>query len=137
VLVMAAELLDMEFPDHICVERVAAHDTPDYDIQAHFFATNCALDGVRRMHEEGQEVCILVHCYAGISRSVTAVVAYLMTHLNFSTSEALQLVQSRRKGALPNLGFMVQLGQLELRIREASNQGNDSRGLGDHLQPPA
>jgi predicted protein tyrosine phosphatase len=125
VLVMAVELADFQFPDHICVERIAAYDLPDYEIHADFPVSNSVLDSVRQKYERGESVCILVHCYAGISRSVTVVVAYLMTYLCMSASEALLLVQSRRKGASPNDGFLGQLAGLELRMRAVPSQPPD------------
>lgn len=53
---------------------------------------------------------VLVHCQAGVSRSVAVVMAYLM-HLwpNFNVIRALEFVQARRPVAGPNLHFLGQL----------------------------
>lgn len=45
--------------------------------------------------------CVLVHCGAGKSRSVSVVVAYLCRYAGMSLSEALALVKERRPGACP------------------------------------
>lgn len=44
---------------------------------------------------------ILVHCHAGVSRSVSLVCAYLM-YTGFSWDEALQFVRERRPQAFPH-----------------------------------
>jgi atypical dual specificity phosphatase len=57
-------------------------------------------------------VC-LVHCQAGISRSVTFVLAYLMARKNLTLCEAFQLVKGVRPCAGPNIGYWRQLMALE------------------------
>lgn len=48
---------------------------------------------------------VLVHCYAGISRSATIVIAYLMSEKQMSLPDAFKLVKSKRIVAFPNPGF--------------------------------
>uniref|UniRef100_A0A1I7VPR1 protein-tyrosine-phosphatase n=1 Tax=Loa loa TaxID=7209 RepID=A0A1I7VPR1_LOALO len=52
---------------------------------------------------------ILVHCEAGVSRSVFVVAAYLMQKLQWSSSKAIEYIQRIRPIALPNDGFVQQL----------------------------
>ncbi|XP_031477876.1 dual specificity protein phosphatase 1-like isoform X2 [Nymphaea colorata] len=56
---------------------------------------------------------VLVHCFAGRSRSVTIVLAYLMKNRNMSLSEALGHVKSKRPQIAPNEGFILQLQNFE------------------------
>ncbi|KAL5541667.1 hypothetical protein UlMin_009377 [Ulmus minor] len=65
--------------------------------------------------DEGKRAggCVLVHCFAGISRSVTVVVAYLMRKYRMTVSQALEYVRSRRSKASPNAGFIRQLQEFE------------------------
>lgn len=56
---------------------------------------------------------VLVHCFAGRSRSVTIVVAYLMFKRGMSLSEALQYVRMKRPMISPNSGFKLQLQEYE------------------------
>ncbi|KAI3642104.1 hypothetical protein MP228_011659 [Amoeboaphelidium protococcarum] len=52
---------------------------------------------------------VLVNCYAGVSRSVSLVIAHLITVHDMDYDGALSLVRSKRKQALPNTGFQLQL----------------------------
>jgi dual specificity phosphatase 12 len=47
---------------------------------------------------------ILIHCYAGISRSATVLIAYLMRKLEIGVREAMDMVQRRRWQIYPNNG---------------------------------
>jgi dual specificity phosphatase 12 len=63
---------------------------------------------------------VLVHCDQGVSRSATAVVAYLMRKHHATLSDALTMVQKKRK-VKPNPNFMDQLQvweQVEYQIWE-------------------
>eukprot|EP00210_Caulerpa_lentillifera_P009424 g8985.t1 len=53
--------------------------------------------------------CLLVHCYAGVSRSPTICIAYLMWKENFTVGPAYSVVQQARTVAQPNDGFKKQL----------------------------
>jgi len=52
---------------------------------------------------------VVVHCHAGISRSATAVIAYLMKSSRMTLNEAMKFVQTRRHVVCPNFSFMGQL----------------------------
>lgn len=59
------------------------------------------------------ESTVLVHCNAGISRSVSIVTAYLMSSNSWSLEKALEVVKTARPKARPNEGFMKQLKMYE------------------------
>ncbi|KAN0118162.1 hypothetical protein V8E52_005423 [Russula decolorans] len=54
-----------------------------------------------------------VHCKAGKSRSVTAVMAYLIHANHWTLSRAYTFVLERRKGISPNIGFVSELMNFE------------------------
>lgn len=55
---------------------------------------------------------VLVHCNAGVSRSASVVIAYLIMMCSYSFDEAYDLVKSKRKCVRPNDGFLRQLKKL-------------------------
>lgn len=67
---------------------------------------------------------ILIHCHAGISRSVSILAAYLILCKNMSTQQSLEYIKSKREVAKPNIGFIKQLLRLEREHRNspASNR---------------
>jgi dual specificity phosphatase 12 len=60
-----------------------------------------------------REQPVLVHCRAGVSRSASVVMAYLMTFQGFTLHDAFFLVRSRRSCVSPNIGFMEKLCDYE------------------------
>ena len=60
----------------------------------------------RGMQDEGN---VLVHCWAGISRSASCVIAYLMKYKGLSLADATNLARERRKQVCPNSQFCKDL----------------------------
>jgi protein-tyrosine phosphatase len=83
--------------DGICYEE---HDA----IVRRFDAAAAQLDAWIR---EGKRV--LVHCFAGVSRSVTAAIWYLMRYQGLSWDDALALIREQRTVANPNIRFEIPL----------------------------
>ena len=66
---------------------------------------------------------ILVHCLAGISRSVTVTVAYLMQKEQMTLNQAYDHVKRCKPNISPNFNFMGQLLDFEKAL-----SGNDTQG---------
>jgi hypothetical protein len=86
-------------------------DGPTEGCLDRFEQTAVLLEG---WHGQGKRV--LVHCYAGVSRSVSAVIYYLMRTQGLSYEEALARIQTKRPEAFPNPGFVVALCRHEGRV---------------------
>ncbi|EAT34447.1 AAEL013312-PA, partial [Aedes aegypti] len=86
------------------VKYIQASDVPREDLIKHFEDTN---NFIRESLEEERNV--LVHCYFGVSRSATIVIAYIMNKYKLSYDAALQRVKSKRRFVMPNPGFINQL----------------------------
>ena len=76
------------------------------------FTEACAWLRERRKRNEP----VLIHCYAGISRSVTLTTAHLMDYKGLSLYKALAHVVECRPIACPNNGFLRQLVELEAEL---------------------
>lgn len=60
---------------------------------------------------------VLVHCRAGISRSVTIAAAYILQKNKCTSHDAIMKIRESRPIAWPNHGFRGALEQLEVRLR--------------------
>mmetsp|Transcript_13884 Transcript_13884/g.39502 ORF Transcript_13884/g.39502 Transcript_13884/m.39502 type:complete len:186 (-) Transcript_13884:43-600(-) len=63
--------------------------------------------------DEWKEKRVLVHCTAGISRSATIVIGYMMHSLGYSLPRAYYEVKKRRYIVTPNDGFFQKLQALD------------------------
>lgn len=82
---------------------------------------------------------VLVHCIAGISRSSSGLIAYMIKYLGFSFEDALRHCQSRRSIINPNEGFVEQLKIYEASIKDnpfADDQSSDPQTSNSQLEPP-
>lgn len=61
---------------------------------------------------------VLVHCFAGISRSASTVIAYFMATRKMTFLEAFNYVKKRRPIIFPNFGFQRQLIEFENKLAQ-------------------
>ena len=62
--------------------------------------------------------CVFVHCHAGISRSATISISYIMKTMNVGLTRAYDFVKQKRPCISPNLNFMGQLLEFEKKLNE-------------------
>ncbi|XP_028055604.1 dual specificity protein phosphatase 12-like [Camellia sinensis] len=68
------------------------------------------LDFIEESRKEGS---VLVHCFAGVSRSAAIITAYLMRTEQLSQKDALESLQQSCEFVCPNDGFLEQLNMFE------------------------
>ncbi|KFM79889.1 Dual specificity protein phosphatase 16, partial [Stegodyphus mimosarum] len=91
--------------------RIPVIDNYSEKLLPHFPKAFQFLDKVK---ESGGSV--LVHCLAGISRSATVAIAYVMKTLKMSSDEAYRYVKAKRATISPNFNFLGQLLEYEKQL---------------------
>ncbi|KAK6102923.1 Dual specificity phosphatase catalytic domain family protein [Brugia pahangi] len=102
--------------------RIPISDTYQAKLLPHFEDAFKFLD---KVCERGSVA--LVHCLAGISRSPTLAIAYMMRRNNWTSEQAYRYVKERRPSISPNFNFMGQLLEYEARLREKNNLNLSSK----------
>ncbi|CAJ0575341.1 unnamed protein product, partial [Mesorhabditis spiculigera] len=92
--------------------RIRVDDNPYAPLSAYF---DSAADKIRSVADRGGRT--LVHCMAGVSRSATLCMVYLMKHEKMTLRQAYNHVKSRRPVVRPNVGFWKQMVEYEKRLR--------------------
>ncbi|CAA7261130.1 unnamed protein product [Cyclocybe aegerita] len=101
--------------DNVTYHRLGLNDSALSSISSTIDAATKIIDDA--LKSKGGSGRILVHCSAGVSRSPTVVVGYLMKRREMSLREALGLVLCARPQVSPNHGFLQQLKDLEVELR--------------------
>ena len=121
--------------DKVRYLEVNIWDTPSANIYEHFKAAIEFIDEARQRNER-----VLSHCAAGISRSTSIVLAYLVARENMTLRDAYLHVKGIRSIVQPNCGFVKQLIQFEKEVRGSNSVllPNDHRasyfGLNDLIR---
>lgn len=103
--------------------KVESHFFPMYDNEKQKIIETC--EKVYDIIEKNPDKKILVHCYAGISRSVACVCYYLIRSKKINFWESLKLIRESRIQAHPNEGFIDQLVIYYLNSLNGINGGKD------------
>lgn len=117
-------------------KNIAIDDNARENISTHF---DEAINFIEEVNSRGGRV--LVHCHAGISRSATICIAYLMRQRGYSLDEAYEYTKKRRSAISPNFNFLGQLLAFERELNEQremtnNNNNNNSRPTSARRLPP-
>ncbi|KAK6166320.1 hypothetical protein SNE40_023045 [Patella caerulea] len=108
----AASFVDNIFSDKLTYKNFNIYDRPETDITVYF-------DEAHTFIEKGRKSgCVLVHCNAGVSRAATLVISYLMKFNKMNFQEAYDYLKEKRPAIRPNDGFVHQLKQYEIHLKE-------------------
>lgn len=96
------------FPNDFKYLNLDILDSEKVNIRQYFEQTNKFIDDAIKNNGS-----VLVHCHAGISRSSTILMAYIMNSQKMSVDKVLDLLKSKRDKVNPNAGFIEQLREYE------------------------
>ncbi|XP_041123513.1 dual specificity protein phosphatase 5-like [Polyodon spathula] len=105
-----------QFKGQFHYKWIPVEDSHMADISSHFQEAIDFIDCVRQVGGK-----VLVHCEAGISRSPTICMAYIMKTKRLSLEEAFDFIKQRRGLISPNFGFMGQLLQFESEVLSSTS----------------
>lgn len=109
----ASELPDTPLPNdrEVAYYKVDVEDRPNADLLSHM---DFVADMIEEVRCAGGKT--LVHCVAGVSRSASLCLAYLIKHERMPLRKAFAHLRSRRPSIRPNTGFFTQLIEFERRL---------------------
>ena len=117
VLTVAAGTGLRYHPDAVAShDMIPAMDVDYYDMTKHYDRCHDFIDKNRKFTN------VLVHCWAGVSRSATIVITYLMKKYDFSFDESHSFVKKKRKQIYPNPGFVRQMRSYDTQLRLKRNK---------------
>lgn len=98
--------------------------------------TQC-FDQVYEFIEENRKTTnVVVHCAAGVSRSVALAISYIMRKYGYDFDTALLMVRNRRKVASPNYGFQKQLRSYYDQLHSKPKDKPEKPVESDHVDKP-
>lgn len=105
----ACKQLQNFYPDDFTYLKINAMDDVKYDIRKDFEASSNFIARVEKT--KGR---VLVHCIAGVSRSVCCVLMHLMRHHDVCLNQAYRHIKDVRPFIHPNEAFMYQMAMFEV-----------------------
>jgi protein-tyrosine phosphatase len=133
-VLVCAKHLDQHHPDDFIYKQFHIMDAPSENILQYFDSANEFIESAGK---------VFVHCMAGVSRSASFVIAYLMWKEKFEFNTAYQLVKSKRHIIYPNVGFVRQLKTFETYLKSkdsfikdnsSSNKKNKKKKIKERLK---
>lgn len=110
LVVNVATGIEVDFHEGIKYLNLPILDTPESNLLA---ILDAAMDAISETLHCGGGV--LVHCNAGVSRSASVVIAWLMKEQRMSYDEAYGIVKAVKRDICPNRGFEMQLRSLSFK----------------------
>ncbi|XP_017066405.1 dual specificity protein phosphatase 19 [Drosophila eugracilis] len=105
ILSIGIQTPDVEWPTPVKCKYLPCLDLPEIDLMHYVLPVSLEfIDEARQSHG-----CVLIHCNAGVSRSASVVIGYLMQRRDMCYEDAYNLVKSWRPCIQPNAGFIQQL----------------------------
>lgn len=96
--------ISYKYKDEFNYYEISIPDDEDTDISKYFHKTNNFIINALIKKEN-----VFCYCFAGVSRSATIILAFLIKKRKMNLQEALNLLSQKRKSICPNPGFLTQL----------------------------
>ncbi|CAF1289614.1 unnamed protein product [Rotaria sordida] len=113
------------YPPEITAKHIIMADEMDVKLSDHL---NEALDFIYHTIGNNSSNKILIHCEAGIRRSPSIVIAYLMRYHNQSLKAAYDYVKQCKNNVDPHAGFFKQLIEFEQQL-SSNNSTSDNNSF--------
>ena len=107
-ILCVAPMIPSLFPNDFDYKIVELLDIPSFDIKNHIHHCLEYIDECLKRNEN-----VICHCNAGVSRSPTVIIAYLIEYKKMSFKNAFELVKQKRSSIRPNDGFLLYLKNLD------------------------
>merc|ERR1711884_992943 len=121
VLNVTAVTPSYKMSNKITYKQLLAADNGSQNIKQYFDEAFLFIDAAKKSGGS-----VLIHCQAGVSRSPTIAIAYLIKYFSMKMLDAYQYIKIKRSIISPNLNFMGQLLEFEQSI--LSSEEGDSSG---------
>ncbi|KAI6661582.1 Dual specificity protein phosphatase 10-like [Oopsacas minuta] len=112
-IINVSEHIPFKFEKDFKYFRVPTKDNTGANLTTYF---NGAFEFIETARTKGSVV--FIHCHAGISRSVSITIAYMIKYYKMGLYQAYNFIKARRPCVAPNLNFMGQLLAFEKQVRE-------------------
>jgi len=123
VLNVTAVTPSYQMSSKITYKQLLAADNGSQNIKQYFDEAFRFIDAAKKSGGS-----VLIHCQAGVSRSPTIAIAYLIKYFSMKMLDAYQYIKIRRTIISPNLNFMGQLLEFEQSM-QSSEEGESSGRL--------
>lgn len=107
IAIVSAVELGIAHEATISVHALNLRDSEDEEVRFTFFPV------FRFIEQERRRGNVLIHCAAGISRSATLLLAYMMNKYRTTLEDSLSHALRRRPCLQPNHGFLIQLKKFQ------------------------
>ena len=111
ILICGSELYP-HFVEDFTYLKIPLLDSYNEDINKFFEQTNNFIESSKKVY---------IHCKAGISRSSSVTIAYLMWKNKLNFQKAFDIVKSKRRIICPNDNYLNQLKEYDLNINIQNN----------------
>ena len=103
-------------PEKIAYYPINIDDSPVANIYQYFEPCVEFINDALAARDSHSGMNVFVHCAAGVSRSASIVIAYLMSSQRVDYETALGMVRADRHYVCPNEGFVLQLRQWQIAL---------------------